>query len=70
MLDIDSIEQIDNLKASIKETLNLSIVCEDSLMHRNRTGFDNPHVISLVQLIIERLKLVDENFEYLVRRFK
>ena len=70
MIDVDTIEEIDILKNMISEVINLSIVNEDSVIHRNKSGLDNPHMISLVHIIIQKLYVIQNQVDYLIRRFE
>ncbi len=70
MLDIDTLDEIDNLKSLINEVIDLSIVNEDSIINRNRSGLDNKHVLSLVNLITQKLQILQNRFNLLIGRFK
>ena len=57
MIDVDTIEEIDILKNMISEVINLSIVNEDSVIHRNKSGLDNPHIFLLCILLFRNFML-------------
>lgn len=61
---------IEKLQILLRDTVNLSITNEDVLIHRNKIGLSDEHLITLVQIITYKLHNIDREFNELVDRIK
>lgn len=63
-------EIIEQLQVLIYDTINLSLTNEDVLIHRNKIGLSDEHLITLVQIITNKLHHIERELNILFDRIK
>lgn len=70
MLEESTKNDIENLKKQINEAANLSLILNDSLIYRIDKQIECKPVLVLIDLLAYKLKLIEDDYGYLVSRFK
>lgn len=70
MVKKDIEEQIEKLQVLLNDTINLSLSNEDVIIHRNKIGLSDEHLITLVQIITNKLHNINKELDLLIQRIK
>lgn len=70
MLEESTKNDIENLKKQINEAANLSLILNDSLIYGIDKQIECKPVLVLIDLLAYKLKLIEDDYGYLVSRFK
>lgn len=69
-MDKNTINELDQIKNQITEATDLSLTLNDSSIYRLQKNPEHKHLLTLTDLLAYKLKLIEDDYEYLISRLK